>query len=105
MSAKNLIGSKDQDSQYKQMYKKHYEEAMGGHAKTIGQSKDFVLGNTTMPDIPGINQANPNAAPAAGPAATTGAMTPAAWSEKWATLSPGQTLVGLDGKTYTKTKQ
>jgi len=101
MSAKNLIGSKDQDSQYKQMYKKHYEETMGGHAKTIGQSKDFVLGNTTMPDIPGINQANPNAAPAAAPAAT-GAMTPTAFNEKWATLKKGQSLVGPDGVTYTK---
>jgi hypothetical protein len=102
MSAKNLIGSRDQDSQYKQMYKKHYEEAMGGHAKTIGQSKDFVLGNSTMPDIPGINQANPNAAPAAAPAATTGAMTPTAFTEKWATLKKGQSLVGPDGVTYTK---
>jgi hypothetical protein len=102
MSAKNLIGSKDQDSQYKQMYKKHYEETMGGHAKTIGQSKDFVLGNTTMPDIPGINQANPNAAPAAAPAAATGAMTPTAFNEKWATLKKGQSLVGPDGVTYTK---
>jgi hypothetical protein len=103
MSAKNLIGSKDQDSQYKQMYKKHYEETMGGHAKTIGQSKDFVLGNTTMPDIPGIDQANPSQAnPNAAPAAATGATTPAAFTEKWATLKKGQSLVGPDGVTYTK---
>jgi hypothetical protein len=103
MSAKNLIGSKDQDSQYKQMYKKHYEETMGGHAKTIGQSKDFVLGNTTMPDIPGINQANPNETDrSTAPAAATGAMTPTAFNEKWATLKKGQSLVGPNGVTYTK---
>jgi hypothetical protein len=111
MSAKNLIGSKNQDSQYKDIYKKHYEDIMGGHAKTIGMSRDFVLGNTTMPDIPGIDQANPSQAnpsqanPNAAPAATTGAMTPAAFNEKWATLNVGQSLVGPDGKTYTKTRK
>jgi hypothetical protein len=106
MSAKNLIGSKDQDKQYKEMYKKHYEDAMGGHAKTIGMSKDFVLGNTMMPDIPGINQtnpseANPNATRSTAPAAT-GAITPEEFNKKWATLNKGQTLVGPNGVTYTK---
>jgi hypothetical protein len=29
-------------------------------------------------------------------------MTPDQWTDKWATLKKGQTMVGLDGKTYTK---
>jgi len=29
-------------------------------------------------------------------------MTPAQWNKKWATLKSGESMVGLDGKTYTK---
>ena len=31
-----------------------------------------------------------------------GAMTPQQWNKQWATLKTGESMVGLDGKTYTK---
>ena len=47
-------------------------------------------------------QDNPEAAPAPVPAPVAGAITPEAFKAKWATLKPGQKLVGPDGKEYTK---
>jgi hypothetical protein len=44
----------------------------------------------------------PTRAPAPAQAPAAGAITPEAFQAKWATLKPGQKLVGPDGKTYTK---
>jgi hypothetical protein len=40
--------------------------------------------------------------PAAKPAATPATSEQTEWDKKWAKLDSGQSLVGLDGKTYTK---
>ena len=49
-------------------------------------------------------QDNPDAAPTStpAPAPVAGPITPEAFKAKWATLKPGQKLVGPDGKEYTK---
>ena len=52
-----------------------------------------------LPEVPG---AAPKPAPAGGQPAPAARTTPEEFSKQWASLKPGQSLVGPDGVTYTK---
>ena len=49
-----------------------------------------------------LKQSPSAAAPEAAVPSTTAGMSATQWNQKWASLPKGQSLVGLDGKTYTK---
>jgi hypothetical protein len=85
-------------SDLRKMRKKNPTEYAAGIAKLKSEIKnEFGIAPTVMS---GGNAPAPAPAPAQTP--TAGAITPEAFQAKWATLKPGQKLIGPDGKTYTK---
>jgi hypothetical protein len=48
------------------------------------------------------NDKNKNVARRLAAGGSTGQMTQEQWNAEWAKLNPGESMVGLDGKTYTK---